>query len=86
LGYLPAPDKARLGQRWQFVARRGRLGEGHDLVSLPISLIEHPGGVVALAYKSEETPLETLRRIPGFIEATIVRREYGEKDTVDEEA
>ncbi len=41
----------------------------HRVVSLPVAWFSEPGQPRRLALKSEETPIETLRRIPGFTEA-----------------
>lgn len=84
LGWLPVPASAALGETLHFtippVVRflgtplepQGFTEEGRRVISLPVEMF---GGVIRpgvfgehLALKSEETPLETLRQIPGFVE------------------
>lgn len=75
LGWLEAPDDAHVGMVRLFpVYPLGRIvGNGEslylDIVTLPIAAFYSPAEGERLAYKSEETPLEQLRLIPGFIEA-----------------
>ncbi len=38
------------------------------LITLPMATVQHPDGRRYKAFKSEETPIEVLRRIPGFTE------------------
>lgn len=77
LGWLPVPHPSPCrGMQVTFLVGRGahyewRAGEpvflAAQTVTLPIEQIVMPGDQ-HLALKSEETPIETLRQIPGFVE------------------
>lgn len=75
LGYLPAPDEAQAGDSRHFVAR----GTLPDRVCLPLEQVQRWTEDVAanretrrqwLAWQAGATPIETLRRIEGFVEHT----------------
>lgn len=62
---------ARLLQPFQFWSEDAHVRfEKPQYVALPVAEIRLPGGVSRPALKSEETPIETLRLIPGFVENT----------------
>lgn len=79
LGYVEVPEDAvRSGNTYMFPVRAvvehlipndSLAVIKTEVVNLPIAELFTNGGR-RLAFKSEETPIETLRRIPGFVEAT----------------
>lgn len=77
-GWLPFPAHvpARPGLRWRFTALPLRSQVAGDLIPVQyIDLAVHdyaPHGATLLALRSEDTPVEVLRRIPGFIECLEV--------------
>lgn len=81
LGYLPLPPgvEPAAGKTVRFCWNVRNAGEWvafglvtptvlHE-IRLPIERIENGTGYAWLAFKSEETSIETLRQIPGFLEA-----------------
>lgn len=66
LGWLPAPTVKFSGRTMNFPLPDG------EVLTLPMSrYIERVHGEVVtdlIAYKSQETPIETLRLIPNFVE------------------
>lgn len=82
LGYLPVdPQLAIRGARIRFAIpatfpySRSRLGDGdvkttpQEVIVLPVESFQSSNPDERhLALKSEETPIETMRRIPGFVE------------------
>lgn len=82
LGWLPSPhsgakrghvenfDWSECGYDPAYASDKVPMVSHHSkVVSLPIELINHGTGTKPyLAYKSEETPIEILRKIPQFIE------------------
>lgn len=78
LGWLPVPDGVGAGDTVHFVVSRPRwrlasreaepVFEMADVITLPVAILDE-NGRSSLALKSEETPVERLRQIPGFVEA-----------------
>lgn len=79
LGWLPVPDDVHDGRVLRFIVRPARWEftsveatpeyKKVDEIELPVARLGIVG-VTILALKSEETPIERLRLIPGFVEAT----------------
>lgn len=76
LGYLPLPEcvepvrdrVVRFAIPPRFHPARSVIEPARS-VALPIGEMMDATGYKWLAFKSEETPIETLRQIPGFLEA-----------------
>ncbi len=81
LGYLPVPPSRAAGDTVTFVIRPvvhcspfgvagGECAQvcRAETVALPVARFQSRVGERHLALKSEETPIEVLRRIPGFVE------------------
>lgn len=68
LGAFDLSDRlAQIGQtvRWPIRLVNGDV----ETLALPIARVAWGNGRVELAIKSNDTPIETLRQLPGFIEA-----------------
>lgn len=63
LGWLPVPDHvAESGKHVLFPVRGG------EILDLPIGVVFSPAWGYRTTINSNETPLEVLRDIPGFVE------------------
>jgi len=84
LGWLPVPDGVKPGQMIKFTVTPARWvlesfesEPAHlpaDVIALPVATFSYGFDHRSLALKSEETPLERLRLIPGFVEAPDARK------------
>lgn len=84
LGYLPVPDRTPIapGVSVKFLlppraasslrSASWRLFERPEILTLTITPYGRGDMSEGLAFKSDDTPIETLRRIPNFLEAPVL--------------